>query len=94
MVRLWASYLNYIHILHPFLDKAKLNNMFDRFWTQNITDPSPAQSPFVANHPPARPDPGSNQPPHGAATYVMKAGCDQVLERRLSTACGIRDKYR
>jgi hypothetical protein len=100
MARLRESYLNHIHVLHPFLDKARLKKMFDRFWSLNVADSSHARSPFSSNHPPARPDQmfnramkrkhsatgSSHSPNDGYAAYVMKAGSDQVLERRLSTA--------
>ena len=37
------SYLNYMHIMHPFLDKAHLKRMFDRF--NALVNPSDLRSP-------------------------------------------------
>ena len=48
MMRLLDSYLNNIHIMHPFLDKGRLVRMFERFAARyNTADLSTTRSPFV-----------------------------------------------
>ncbi|KAI9675189.1 MAG: hypothetical protein M1829_003549 [Trizodia sp. TS-e1964] len=43
--KLYASYIEHIHIMHPFMDEASLTTMIDQFTSQvNPNHPSPATS--------------------------------------------------
>lgn len=71
--RLLDSYLNNIHILHPFLSKTRLKRMFDRFGAHSGPPEPPRPSPYAGHiNPPLLPlDATSNKSQkrkHSAAT--------------------------
>ena len=99
MFRLHQSYLNNIHIMHPFLDKKMLSRLFERFMrSKSSSAPSNRASPFIPHGHVA--DTFRDSPPGFTSANKRKfsggpsmgspsdagAGANQPLERCISTA--------
>ena len=101
MYRLQSSYLKNMHIMHPFLNKTKLNRMFEKVASQaNTTESGTIRSPFIAHNPILGPDgslnkatkrkyssgTGAGSPGEMATSNTSRGAGDQGVERRISTA--------
>lgn len=95
MDRLLHSYLNKLHILHPFLNKARLNRMFRRVSDQaRLSEAHQTRSPYIPqssvswaetalNRPGKRKHTNSSSDTNALGSRSSK---EQLLERRISTA--------
>jgi hypothetical protein len=95
MFELMDSYLENIHILHPFLDKGRLRRMVEKVCQDyNPNDPVFTRSPFMHNaqHPPhSRPlkrkhSSGDSPSDAGTPTNTNRISSEPRLARRISTA--------
>ena len=95
MDRLHHIYLTKLHILHPFLNKARLSRMFRRVSDQaNSSDTNQTRSPYIPQSSMAWADTALNRPgkrkhtdsSSDANAPSSRGNKEQLLERRISTA--------
>jgi len=95
MERLLYSYLNKLHILHPFLNKSRLTRMFRRVSEQaNSAEVHQTRSPYILQSTGAWVETSLNRPTKRKHTdsssdgnmHSSRGGKEQLLERRVSTA--------
>ena len=99
MDMLYKSYMDNMHILHPFVDKTRLKRMFDRFY--NLTHPTesqaPLKSPFMYHNSITHPDSiirpsrkrklsSGDSPRDSSHSDSSRSGPEPIVERRISTA--------